>query len=194
MIIEEGRTAEPPVANEGNFDYLSYTVKAPQEPKVGETFTVIWEIHGLVNLFIDILDLDLYGVVGWGEQAWNYSWNDITLTEGITLTKTATFTVTTEGELYGGISSIFNPVSYPNDRYVGRTTFYVTQVRTKTYEELTNDYESLNQTYKALETSHNSLQNNVNSITTLMYAFISTTVVFIATTIYFAARRPRIKP
>ena len=194
LMVNKAESAELQTANEGNLDYLSYVVKAPKQVKIGETFSVIFEVHGLVDLDLDFVKLELYGSpIGWGEQAWRDSWEDMNLIEGSTYTKTATFEATKEGEVYGSITALFNPVLFPTDRYTGHSSFYVTQIHTKTYEELENQYNSLNQSYNTLQNNYDSLESNLNSTRTLMYAFIITTVAFIATSIYFAIRKPKVR-
>lgn len=193
MFLSRIANAEPQqIVAEGTFNYLSWQVKAPEEVKIGEHFSVTFNFNPIATLGIDQIDVMVYGNIGpegnWDE--WEDSWTDTSMHSDGTYTKTPSFTAVKEGGVYGKITAIYN---YGDTRYVHQLSFGIAKIRSKTYEELENQYNSLNQNYNTLQNNYNSLETNLNNTRTLIYALIVTTGIFIATTIGFALRKPKAK-
>lgn len=194
LMINRVESVELPIVNQGSFDDLHYIVKALEHIRIGEDFSVVFEIYGTLDLYLSLVQLELYGApIGWGENGWKDSAENITILEGSTYTKTANLEATEEGQIFGIITIFFYRISFPADHCTGRCDFRVTEVITKTYEELGDEYDSLNQSYVILENDYDSLKTQMDNTTTLIYIFIITTVIFVTTTGYLAIRKLKVK-
>ena len=195
FVVVKVESAEPPVVAMGWFDYLSWNVRAPKEVKIGEDFSVIFNLKPQSTLDVDHIDVTVWGVIGWAGGAWDEwedSWENTRMYSDVKYTNTASFTAVKDGDVYGRIIAVYDDAW--GERHVVEAQFGITQIHAKTYQELIRDYNLLNGSYLALQERYDSLEINLNNTRTLMYTSIVTTIAFIATTVYFAIRKPKAKP
>jgi len=159
--------------------YLTFTMSSPTDVKIGEnmaidmTFTSIYNFITISprNYFISIetLSISFYGA----NVSYYKTWKNVTLRYLEEIHDNATLKPTTEGLVLCTIRTIYN-YTYEGSSTVGSSsgssTFYVTIVRTATYNELLN---------------------RQNLLYNLMYFFVLTTITFTATTVYLAKRKPK---
>jgi hypothetical protein len=214
---------------------LGPTAKASQFGIATFTYGVLWgsvefpdEAHPLdfvtcnltIGAYMDVsisnftLQISGFGGQNWvvlgTEQLTMYS-----LAQNNNLTRRVSFTLpqSTSGKLR-------YIIEVSTDRGFGNTAFYATNVRTITYEELTDAYNALLSNHTALQTNYNQLMTNYTSLESnydslhdqstyleekydattgeltivryLMYTLGLTTAILAATTVYFRKKAPYI--
>lgn len=179
--------------NDGRF---VCNVSAPREAKTGEDFYVAFLIRPWATLDVDTIRVKIYGPIGYdGEWTeWNYTWKDRTMYLDTEYRAEKNFFVrslpASVGELYGDVYAVYD---CNGRRYVTYVNFKITEICTKTYEQMENDYNSLNHTYQNLQNENNSLKSGLNFYQNLAIAFIITTIALAFTTIYFARKKSKVK-
>lgn len=195
------KSSDLPLAASVQDIFLWGNVYASEEVRIGEEFSVVFEIRPLQfeNVDVDYVEVNVYGRgIGWKE--WNYSWDNMIMEHGVTYTETAHLSAVADGFVSEYIR--WRYFDSWGEVHVLTANFGIAQVHAKPYEELETDYNSLNQSYLTLKTDYKELESRYNIRTSelstawrLSLLLTVTTIVFIATTamLYVTTRKPKVK-
>jgi hypothetical protein len=187
FLVVEVETVEQHIVAQGLEDDLEWVVWAPEEIKVGQEFSVIFDFIPIVTLDVQEITVKVsqftpkYLGIG---ILWEESWSSTSMLGSLTYTKIAYLTAEKKGSISGYFVALYR--DHHGQEQYSSAIFAITQVRAKTYQELEDDRLTLQKNYDSLET-------DIINTRMLMYALIVTAGIFLATTIYFAVRKPKTK-
>jgi hypothetical protein len=168
----------------GDGNGFQCTVYAPTAPQANQEFSIWFDI---IPIF-DSINVNSI-VVSVMQNAWQYSWTNMTMLAKTDYIANNTYLLSDVGQtIFGEITASY---TFNGKNYFVFSDFYIaTLYPALTYSDLAQNYNSLNQSYVSLNVTYNSLKSNLDLYQGIAVTLLVTTIVFaLISAILFARRR-----